>query len=483
MPRFLLNDKEYHFDSSDPGKTVLDFVRDELNLKGTKEGCASGDCGACTVVLASYRDLDGQLVYKTVNSCITLMGNIDGQQLITVEHLKNQSKLHPSQSSLVETHGSQCGFCTPGFVMSLFACYKNRSDYDREQILSDLGGNLCRCTGYAPIIQAAELMFDKKVIDQFDQRLDTTKLELKALDEATEKTISETEKNRFLTPRNSDLFASALIDYPEARIVAGTTDFGLEITQDLKTFGWLISTSYVKDLALINDTEESLTIGGSVTLTNAFPVLIEQFPGLKEILNRFGSLQVRNQATMAGNIANGSPVADMPPVLMVLNAGIVLRKGDRRRTVLLDEFYSGYKETVLEQSEFIESIYIPKPFCGKTLRAYKISKRIDDDISSCSIAISVECEGEIITSARIACGGMAEIPKRAIHCEDSLVGARWSEQAFVEAAEKMEDDFTPISDARASDLYRMAVSKNLLKRYWFELDSQTDFSFRTHDYE
>ena len=168
MPRFLLNDEEYQFDSPDPEKTVLDFVRDELKLKGTKEGCASGDCGACTVVLASYRDLDGQLVYKTVNSCITLMGNVDGQQLITVEHLKSESKLHPSQSSLVQTHGSQCGFCTPGFVMSLFASYKNRSGYDREQILSDLGGNLCRCTGYAPIIQAAELMFEKKGVDRFD---------------------------------------------------------------------------------------------------------------------------------------------------------------------------------------------------------------------------------------------------------------------------------------------------------------------------
>ena len=483
MPRFLLNEEDYRFDSSDPGTTVLDFVRDELKLKGTKEGCASGDCGACTVVLASYRDFDGQLVYKTVNSCITLMGNVGGQQLITVEHLKNQSKLHPSQSSLVEKHGSQCGFCTPGFVMSLFACYKNRNDYEREQILSDLGGNLCRCTGYAPIIQAAELMFEKKVIDQFDERLDKTKLKLKALDESIEKTVSETGKNKFLTPRNSDLFASILIDHPEAKIVAGTTDFGLEVTQDLKTFDKLISTSYVKDLALINDTEESLMIGGSVTLTNAFPVLIEKFPGLREILNRFGSLQVRNQATIAGNIANASPVADMPPVLMVLNAGIVLRKGDRRRTVLLDEFYSGYKETVLEQSEFIESICIPKPFCGETLRAYKISKRVDDDISSCSIAISVECESGLITSARIACGGMSEIPKRAIHCESSLVGARWSEQAFVEAAKKMEDDFTPISDARASELYRMNVTKNLLKRYWLEMDNQTDFSFRTHDYD
>ena len=482
MPRFLLNDEEYQVDLSEPGKTVLDVVRDELKLKGTKEGCASGDCGACTVVLASDHRLDGQLVYKTVNSCITLMGNIDGQQLITVEHLKNQSKLHPSQSSLVQTHGSQCGFCTPGFVMSLFASYKNRSGYDREQILSDLGGNLCRCTGYAPIIQAAESMFEKKAIDQFDERLDKTKLKLKALHEATEKNVSETGKNRFLTPRNSDMFASALIDHPEAKIVAGTTDFGLEITQDLKTFDKLISTSFVKDMALIDDAEESLVIGGSVTLSNAFPVLIEKFPGLIEILNRFGSLQVRNQATIAGNIANASPVADMPPVLMVLDAGIVLRKGDRRRTVLLDEFYLGYKETVLEQSEFIESICIPKPLCGKTLRAYKISKRVDDDISSCSMAISVECEGKIITSARIACGGMSEIPKRAIHCEASLVGTRWSEQAFEEAAKKMEDDFTPISDARASDVYRMAVSKNLLKRYWLELDGQADFSFRIDDY-
>ena len=482
MPRFLLNDEEYQMDLSEPGKTVLDVVRDELKLKGTKEGCASGDCGACTVVLASDHRLDGQLVYKTVNSCITLMGNIDGQQLITVEHLKNQSKLHPSQSSLVQTHGSQCGFCTPGFVMSLFASYKNRSGYDREQILSDLGGNLCSCTGYAPIIQAAESMFEKKAIDQFDERLDKTKLKLKALQEAIEKNASETAKNRFLTPCNSDLFASALIDHPEAKIVAGTTDFGLEITQNLKTFDKLISTSYVRDMALIDDTEESLIIGGSVTLTNALPVLIEHFPGLREILYRFGSLQVRNQATIAGNIAYASPVADMPPVLMVLDAGIVLRKGDRRRTVLLDEFYLGYKETVLEQSEFIESICIPKPLCGKTLRAYKISKRVDDDISSCSMAISVECEGEIITSARIACGGMSEIPKRAIHCEASLAGTRWSEQAFVEAAKKMEDDFTPISDARASDLYRMAVSKNLLKRYWLELDGQADFSFRIDDY-
>ena len=189
MPRFLLNDEECQYDPSDPGKTVLDFVRDNLKLKGTKEGCASGDCGACTVVLVSHSERDNKLVYKTVNSCITLLGNIVGHQLITVEHLVNKSKLHPSQSSLVKTHGSQCGFCTPGFVMSMFAYYKNHDNYDREEILSDLGGNLCRCTGYVPIIKAAELMFEKKVKDQFDEQSEKIKQKLKALDEAAEKKI------------------------------------------------------------------------------------------------------------------------------------------------------------------------------------------------------------------------------------------------------------------------------------------------------
>ena len=481
MISFLLNQDRHTLSDIDPNTTVLDYLREHLQLTGTKEGCASGDCGACTVVVASPTADKKNIEYQSINSCISLLGTLHGKQLITVEHLQEGQQLHPCQQAMVDCHASQCGFCTPGFVMSLFAYDKNHTVADRNEVISALSGNLCRCTGYRPIIDAALKMCESNSIDQFERQQEQTLERLITIEQESEGIAMSGAGRQFFAPGSADQLAELLVEYPQARLVGGGTDLSLELTQMLKSIDVLISTAYVEDMQVISESEQSITIGAAVSYTAAQAVLVSAYPDMHELLDRFGSKQIRNRGTLGGNIGNASPIADIPPVLIALQADLILRKGQRRRTVAVEDFYIGYKKTILQPLEFIEQIVIPKHSDGELLKVYKISKRLDDDISATCAAIKVQREGDIVRTASIAYGGMAEIPKRASYCEQALIGRPWTEESIEQAMCALEQDFKPISDFRASGAYRLAVSKNLLLRYFYETSGVAKDSLRvTH---
>ena len=469
--RFLVDDKEQCVGNIDPNMTLLDFLRDSLTLKGTKEGCASGDCGACTVVLACIDDDAESLSYASVNSCVTLVGNIHGKQVITVEHLEDASRLHHCQKAMVDHHASQCGFCTPGFIMSLFAHSKNFTKRSRENVITSLAGNLCRCTGYQPIIDAGMRTPPEGYQDRFEREQERTINQLKSIDRKDKLPTISCDNRHFFCPQTIDQLAEILVEYPEARLIAGGTDLALEVTQDLKTIKVLVSTLRVKELRNLSDSANQIEIGAAVNFSTFKSAIISIYPDLKELIERFGSLQIRNQCTLGGNIANASPIADMPPLLMILDASVVLRKGKERREIGLQDFYLSYKKTVLRESEFIESIRIPKIEHGHLVRVYKVSKRFEDDISASCGAIWITTENGKIKRAHIAFGGMSEIPKRALNCEKALEGLAWNEETIKLGMEAVRDDFSPITDFRATKDYRLQVSQNLLLRYFHELNN------------
>ena len=466
MVKFLLNQSVTVIDQIDPSTTVLDYLREHRYLMGTKEGCASGDCGACTVVIAQVED--NSLVYRSTNACIAAIGSLHGKQLITVEDLKQPDKLHTVQQAMVDCHGSQCGFCTPGFVMSLFALRKNNNSPNKHKIIESLGGNLCRCTGYRPIVDAAEKAFTSSQKDQFSGTEDAVLKQLNAINnEEPQGRLCHLDK-QFFSPTSSDELADLFIEYPEAKLLAGGTDLCLEFTQFLRDPKILIHTGRVVDMANITLTDDSLELGASVTYSRAADHLIALYPDLKELIERLGSLQVRNQATIAGNIGNASPIGDMPPVLIALGAELVLRKGKETRVVTVEDYFVKYKVTVLQPSEFIEKIIIPRPGLDTQFKVYKISKRLEDDISATCGAFNLRLHNGIVTNIVIAFGGMAEIPKRANYCEQALLNQVWNSQTIEQAIEQMAEDFTPISDFRASSEYRLSVSQNMLRRLFLE---------------
>jgi len=469
MIKFLLNQSETTIDQIDPNTSVLDYLRDNLNRTGTKEGCASGDCGACTVVIAEAEG--NQLVYLSANACITNIGSLHGKQLITVEDLKNDNQLHNVQQAMVDCHGSQCGFCTPGFIMSMFALRKNNVTADPHKTIESLGGNLCRCTGYKPIIQAANQSFKSPSDDQFSEQHDAVVEQLDSINQQYPNAHLTHLDKQFFSPSTSDELAKLLVEYPEARLLAGGTDLCLEFTQFLREAQVLVHTGRVKDLATVELNDKSLLLGAAVTYSHAADQLISLYPDLKELIERLGSLQVRNQATIAGNIGNASPIGDMPPVLIALGAELVLRKGDERRTISIEDYFIKYKVTALQTSEFIERIIIPRPDALADFKAYKISKRLEDDISATCGVFSIKIDQGTVSAIKIAFGGMAEIPKRAKHCEQALLNQPWNSQSIERAMVEFEKDFAPISDFRASADYRLDVSKNMLRRLYLELES------------
>ena len=465
MIRFLLGDNEIALEEINPNISLLEYLREKIFLTGTKEGCASGDCGACTVV-TSKLDVDNtSLQYESINACIVPLGSLHGRQIITVEHLQHHESLHNCQRAMAVNHGSQCGFCTPGFVMSLFSYLKNNEIPEREKILEALGGNLCRCTGYKSIIAAAFSMYEDYIGDQFDTSEGTTIKKLAQIKaECTSAFLSENNQ-QYLMPRDIRELCKLLLTHPEARLVAGGTDLYLEITQGLKKIETLIDILHVPQMNSIYENNGYIVIGAAVSYSAAKATLVDLQPHLTELIERFGSMQIRNRGTLGGNIANASPIADMPPVLIALNANITLMKMDAERTIPLEDFYTGYKKTQLMPQEFIKDIQIPLNTKHLSLRAYKVSKRIDDDISSLCLAISIVREEGLIKEAHIAYGGMAEVPKRAIICEKSMLGKAWSESTIEDAMVCISQDFSPISDFRASAGYRLSVAKNLLKRF------------------
>jgi len=470
--RFLLNNELKTLSDSNPNTSVLQYLRSEQGHSGTKEGCASGDCGACTAVIA---EADGdKLRYKTINSCITLLPSLHGKQLITVEGLKDGETLHPAQQAMVDCHGSQCGFCTPGFVMSLFALQKNHETPNKAETREALAGNLCRCTGYRAIVDAAALLTEmaagEKGNDQFDRLQADTLRQLKEINRTTLTELSDGQHLAF-SPTSIGELAQLLQNNPQARLLAGGTDLALEITQQLKQLDTLIYVGNVQELLRSSETDDTLSVGAAVPYSEFTLRLIREHPEFGAMIERLGSLQIRNQGTLGGNIGNASPIADTPPVLIALGANLTLRRGQHVRSLPVEDYFIDYKVTAQRDSEFIQSVEIPKAKADHHLKVYKISKRIDDDISAVLGAFHLCIEDGQIKTARIAYGGMAAIPKRASHCEAALLDQAWSQDTIEQAMAALEQDFTPLTDVRASEHYRMQVAKNLLQKCYLELEN------------
>ncbi|PKM28249.1 MAG: xanthine dehydrogenase small subunit [Gammaproteobacteria bacterium HGW-Gammaproteobacteria-12] len=468
MIQFLLNRELRTEHALDPNVTVLNYLREHVGKTGTKEGCASGDCGACTVVVG---ELDGDRVrYRTLNSCLTFVSSLHGKQLITVEDLKHQGKLHSVQQAMVDCHGSQCGFCTPGFIMSLFALQKNSSGYDKGQTMEALAGNLCRCTGYRPIIDAAEQACCQKQPDQFDAFESATVAQLQAIAPRETAELNSGDK-RCLVPLTVADLADLYAANPEARLLAGGTDLALEVTQFHRELPVMIYVGHIEDMKRIEVTDKAIEIGAAAALSDCYEALSTEYPDFGELLHRFASLQIRNQGTLGGNIGNASPIGDAPPLLIALGAQIALRQGNTRRILPLQDYFLDYKVTARQEAEFIEKIIVPRKQANQAFRAYKVSKRLDDDISAVCAAFNLSIVDGVVTDARIAFGGMAAIPKRASACEAALVGSAWYPGVIERACEALGEDFTPLSDFRASKEYRLLTAQNLLRKFFLEQQS------------
>jgi xanthine dehydrogenase small subunit len=451
-----------------PTRSVLDWLREDARCTGTKEGCAEGDCGACTVVVGRLAD-DGALRLETVNACIQLLPMIDGQALFTVEDLApREGPAHPVQQAMVDCHGSQCGFCTPGFVMSLWACWQRHGAAGtrptRQDLADELSGNLCRCTGYRPILDAGEQAFEAQAprLDEAPvrQALQTLAADAPlALDEAG---------TRCWAPRTLDQFASLRADHPEARVLAGATDIGLWINKQFRALPALIAIGRVAELQRIEVVDGALLIGAGATLEAGWAALAAHWPALRELWLRFASPPVRHAGTLGGNVANGSPIGDGAPVLMALDARVQLQHRDRVRELPLAGFYTGYQRNQLQPGEFLRALVVPLPRPGGVLRAYKISKRFDSDISAVCGAFALDLDGDTVRGARLAFGGLAATVARAAHAEAALTGRRWDEATLQAAQAALAQDFQPLTDHRASAGYRLQVAANLLRRLWLE---------------
>jgi len=458
--QFRRKGRTVRLDRFSPQSTVLDWLRLEERSTGTKEGCAEGDCGACTVVIA--KECGGRLIYEPVNACIATLGQLDGGELITVEDLAHGKKLHPVQTAMAAGHGSQCGFCTPGIVMSLFAHFHSEgARTDRAKINDALAGNLCRCTGYRSIVDAAREACAGPVADHFVAKASETRAALRQLQDDADVFVGN-EARFFAAPASEESLALLYQRHPDASIVGGATDVGLWITKKLATIDKIIHVGR-SGLDRIEETADALHIGAAATLARASAPLASIDPDIAEIVRRFGSVQVRAAGTVGGSIANASPIGDLAPLFIALGGSVELRKGERIRALPLEQFFIGYGKQDREASEFIRRLIVPKLPPATFFRALKVSKRIDEDITAVLGAFRIGVDGGHIASARIAFGGMAGTPKRAMAVERQLVGAKLHDAgAWRSAAERMGDDFTPLTDVRASAEYRLGVARNLL---------------------
>jgi xanthine dehydrogenase small subunit len=482
-----------------PTRSILDWLREDAHCTGTKEGCNEGDCGACTVVIgepaararasgtaSAEATIVGGLSLRTVNACIQFLPTLDGKALFTVEdltaddgalHPVSPDKLHPVQQAMVECHGSQCGFCTPGFVMSMWSAYERHCEHGtrptRRELADELSGNLCRCTGYRPILDAGQRMFD----------LDTVRLDTKPVLEALaaiapreplhyaapHRGLPGAPLHRYHAPRTVEQLATLVAEHPQARLLAGSTDIGLWVNKQFKQLPELIYVGEVDELKRIQGRADgTLAIGAAASLEDAWIALAQRHPSLREMGLRFASIPIRNGGTMGGNVANGSPIGDSAPVLIALDASVVLRKAERVRRMALAEFYLDYMKNQLEPGEFLQAIEVPPAPAGLEVRSYKISKRYDCDISALATGLALALDGERVRHVRLCFGGMAAIVKRAAKAEAAIHGQVWNEATLRAAQAALDEDFAPLSDMRASREYRSTTARNLLERFWLE---------------
>ena len=478
---FLRRGEQVALSNVPPDRTLLEVLREDLNACGTKEGCGEGDCGACTVVLGEATAQGMQ--YRAVNSCIRLAHSVDGMALWTVEDLaKGDGNLHPAQQAMVDCHGSQCGFCTPGFVMSLFGMYQNHlckgratkgianSVISRELAQEELSGNLCRCTGYRPILDAAQRMGSYPV-QQLDEAALLQKLEhLSAYSRRhTADLVKKPEVNAaYMAPTSLRELLARRTAHPTAQIVAGCTDVGLWVTKQHRRFDQLLDVTRVAQLRRVERYPHHIAIGAAVTLADAFAALVADRPQLKNFAARFAGLPVRNSGTLGGNVANGSPIGDSMPLLIALGANVVLMSQRGHREMPLERLYTGYRKNVMAPDEVLAWIKVPKATPSEFTRVYKISKRFDDDISAVCIALRLVLEGGKVARISIGAGGVAATPVRAVRTEAALLDQPWTQATVRSAIATLREEFQPISDMRASAAYRSEVLGNLLQRFWLE---------------
>jgi xanthine dehydrogenase small subunit len=461
--RFIRRGEIVTLHGVEPTRTLLEVLREDLHCTGTKEGCGEGDCGACTVVVGEADQ--GKLKYSAINSCIRMAHSIDGLALWTVEDLgQADGPLHPAQEAMVQCHGSQCGFCTPGFVMSLFSLYQNHAGQpiSREDAQGALSGNLCRCTGYRPILDAARAMQDLPPV-QVDETQALSNLKLLAQEPRGLEANSS-----YISPRELSQLLQARARFPDAQLVAGCTDVGLWVTKMHMQFGRVLDVTRVAELRRVEHYPHHIAIGAAVTLTDAFAALVADRPQLQSFAHRFAGLPVRNSGTLGGNVANGSPIGDSMPLLIALGANVVLMSVRGHRELPLEDLYTGYRKNVMAADEVLAWIKVPKAVLGERSRVFKISKRFEDDISAVCLAVNLYIVDGHVQRASIGVGGVAATPVRARKTQAALQGQAWNLEAVQEAITALRAEFSPISDMRASAAYRTEVLGNLLQRFWLE---------------
>jgi xanthine dehydrogenase small subunit len=474
--RFVLDGRIVEAQGERRTTTVLDYLREQLHRTGTKEGCAEGDCGACVVMVGELNDAGTGVNYVPVNACIQLLPSLDGKSVKTVESLKNaDGKLHPVQDEMVKCHGSQCGFCTPGIVMSLVNLVQVLPQPSRRQITDALSGNLCRCTGYKPIIDAAakacERPSELKIDDTADipllQEIARSKTPTLSLDgEIIVQPVVRTRKgNEFVSPATLAEVADYLVKHPTTTLLAGSTEIGLQVNKQFSRPDHIMYLGNVAELRQVRETPQSWRIGAAVSLATVEGLIAEAYPDFAEVLRRFGSPPIRSTATLAGNIANGSPIGDSMPCLMALGATLVLRRGDKSRTVALDQFYTGQKRNVLQPGEFIEAIELPKPVAGQVFRAHKVSKRFEQDISATCAAISYTRKGGKLSGVKLAYNGLAPSPCRAPKLEAMLEGRAPADVSAAALDAAIADSFVARDGLRATWTYRSLVARNLVLEF------------------